>query len=192
VGSSGYQRLPPGRHGLSPAEVTADQRRRLTRAASALLAERRLTGLSSRRIARRAGVSSHTFYEHFESVDDVLIAAFADAAQLLVEVVGAGCAADGMPDRARLGALGAALALGADEPGLAALMRVEVAVAIPEVGAERERLVGRLGALPRGRDTFGRREVAVAAALALAAEWLEHGATKGADRSSGELASLLG
>jgi AcrR family transcriptional regulator len=160
-------RLPRGNHGLSRAQVIENQRWRLLGAASELLAERRLTGLSSRVIARRAGVSSHTFYEHFEDVDALLAAAFANACQVVVELIAAACA--GASDhREQIGkAVAAAVSLGDEDPGLASLFRVEVGVGIPEVGAERERLVARLVALSRnhGKGAYGRATVTGAVAL---------------------------
>jgi DNA-binding transcriptional regulator YbjK len=186
-------RLPRGNHGLSRAQVTENQRWRLIGAASEVLAEERILGVTSRLVARRAGVSSHTFYEHFEDVDDVLAAAFANAAQLLVESTGAAFAAHEDPEGAWGAALSAALAAGADEPGLAALMRIELAVAVPAVAAERERLLRRLAALP---DAIGRRRSgpgcrwAVTAALALGVERLQTGEVMSAAETA-DLAPLL-
>jgi AcrR family transcriptional regulator len=189
-------RLPRGNHGLSPAQVAENQRWRLLGAASEVLAERRLLGLTSRLIARRAGVSSHTFYEHFDDVDDVLAAAFANVARLLVESTGTAFAAHEDPMGAWDAALSAALAVGAREPGLAALMRIELAVAVPAIGAERERLLGRLAALAGGHGRGGRRpstsgdRLATGAVLALGVERLEAGSAESRDAAA-ELAALL-
>jgi AcrR family transcriptional regulator len=184
-------RLPRGHHGLSPERVAENQRWRLIGAASDLLAEERLDGLSSRMIAQRAGVSSHTFYEHFGNVDALLTAAFANAAQLLIELLGGTCSGADDPARQRRKALETALIFGTDEPGLVALMRIEVAVAIPEVGAERERLVARLGSLaPEGRNVAQWR-TPISATLALTVDWLERQKPGAAGSLFEELAALL-
>jgi AcrR family transcriptional regulator len=189
--SFGDYRLPRGNHGLSRAQVVENQRWRLLGAASEVLAERRLAGVSSRLIARRAGVSSHTFYEHFEDVDDVLAAAFANAAQLLVESTGAAFAAHEEPEAAWGAALSVALAVADEERGLAALMRPELAVAVRAVAAERRQLVGRLVAF-EGNDRRGTAESAsVAGALALAIEKLENALPDDGSLSGRELAVLL-
>jgi AcrR family transcriptional regulator len=185
-----YQ-LPRGRHALGAEQVAANQRLRLIGAASDLLAEGRLLGLTSRRIARRAGVSSQTFYEHFENVDALLTAAFANAAQVLVELIAGACGGIAESDELMRKAVAAAISLGDEEPGLAALFRVEVGVAIPEVGAERERLVARLVALASGRRDGSHMRGRVAAALMLAGERFEEYAAGTASALPGELGSLL-
>jgi AcrR family transcriptional regulator len=170
----------------------------LIAAAGDVLAERRIGGLSARLIARRAGVSNYTFYEHFESVDAVLGASFAVAAQLLVDVVAAAC--DGAPkavsaDRAVASALG----LGLRQPGLAALMSLEVAAALPQVASERERLARRLadwgGDPVRDGDPAARikaRPLAVSGALSLVLEQLADVASIEPDRLSAEVGFLFG
>lgn len=192
--SDRYRRLPGGRHRLSRAEVAEDQRRRLLAAAADVLAERRIGGLSARLIARRAGVSNYTFYEHFNSVDAVLIASFAVAAQLLVEVV-AGACDEGPNPASSERAVASAFNLGLEEPGLAALMGLEVAVALPQVGEERERLVRRLAELlskppVAAALAAGGRRRAVEGALALCLERLRHGQIR-PDRVSAEIARLF-
>jgi AcrR family transcriptional regulator len=185
-------RLPSGRHGLTPAQVAENQRLRLIGAGSDLLAEGRLPGLTSRLICRRAGVSGHTFYEHFANVDALLVAAFANAAQLLVELIAGACT--GRADRGERiqKALAAAVCLGGEEHGFAALFRIEVAVAIPEVGAERERMLARLSALAAGRRPETDRCTAIAAAFALAVDQLEGKALGATASIGGELTALLG
>jgi AcrR family transcriptional regulator len=188
----GDYRLPRGRHGLSREEVTANQRLRLIGAASELLVEERLEGLTSRAIARRAGVSSHTFYEHFTDVDDVLTASYALASRLLFETLAAACA-EGEGPSGRREALSAALSLGAEEAWLIALMRIELAVAIPGVAADRERLTRWLRALLGGSESEGSGrglDAALAAALAVGVDRLDAERTAAAGIVA-ELGSLL-
>jgi AcrR family transcriptional regulator len=65
--SEGPERLPSGsgRHELSREFVAEHQRERIAQAIAATLAERGHSGLTVAEIARRAGVSHRTFYEHF-------------------------------------------------------------------------------------------------------------------------------
>ena len=159
--------------------MAENQRWRLIGAASALLAERRLTGLTSRAIACHAGVSSHTFYEHFESVDDVLGAAFANAAEVLVELVGTARSVSDGDGGACEQAISSAVSLGRREPGLAALMRTELAVGVEAVRIERERLLTRIDHSGRALDREGPSRIAAASALALAVERLDRGDSDG-------------
>lgn len=57
--------LPSGRHELSREFVAEHQRERIVQAMAATLAERGHSGLTVAEIARRAGISHRTFYEHF-------------------------------------------------------------------------------------------------------------------------------
>jgi AcrR family transcriptional regulator len=175
---------------LGAERVAANQRLRLVGAGSDLLAERRLLGLTSRLICRRAGVSGHTFYEHFENVDALLTAAFANAAQLLVGLIANACAVAADRDEKPQKALAAAASLGAEEPGLVALMRLEIAVAIPEVGAERERLIGRLATLAASWGRGPASRAGVGAVLSIGHDRLEAGGETGRP-ITGELAGLL-
>jgi AcrR family transcriptional regulator len=195
--SDRYRRLPGGRHRLSRAEVAEDQRRRLIAAAGDVLAERRIGGLSARLIARRAGVSNYTFYEHFESVDAVLGASFAVAAQLLVGMVTGACAEGPRGDNIER-ALASALGLCLQERGLAALMRLEVAVALPGVAEARRQLSWRLAALLTAPGGAGEAAVraktgplAVEGALALGLDQLDSGDPIDPETTGTEIFSLL-
>src|SRR5919205_3078587 len=70
---------PRGRH-APPLEVRQDrQRARLFAAAAAVFARSGYADASAEAIAREAGMSKATFYEHFDNKEDCLIALF-DAA----------------------------------------------------------------------------------------------------------------
>jgi AcrR family transcriptional regulator len=56
--------------------VAAQQRERLLAATEQLMAERGCTGTTIERIAKEARVSSITFYDHFASKEEALVAAF--------------------------------------------------------------------------------------------------------------------
>jgi AcrR family transcriptional regulator len=128
------RRLPPGSHGI-PADVVARiQRERIVAAIAEACAERGYAETSVADVAKRAGVSSATFYQQFADRRDCLLAAHRELLERLLEAV----------DRAREGeggdqeraALRATLALlGADAP-TARLLTVEIH-ALGEEGSKR-------------------------------------------------------
>lgn len=61
--------------------VAAQQRQRLLAATEQLMAERGCAGTTIERIAKLARVSSITFYDHFSSKEEALVAAFERAAE---------------------------------------------------------------------------------------------------------------
>jgi AcrR family transcriptional regulator len=141
------RRLPRGRHGLPRELVAESQRLRLLAAAGEVLAARGVKAVTSRQIANRAGVSSSTFYVYFKDVDACLVAAHAMAADALWELISAACAgAAEWPERVRAAVDAAGEFLGS-EPGLARLLCVDLAVAVPAVAEERRRLLERLADL---------------------------------------------
>lgn len=157
-------RLPPGRHGLPPDLVRAHQRQRLTAAAAAALAEQGYGRLTAARVTELAGVSSRTFYQHFEDLWACLLAAYETEARRLCAEIESACAAAGDAEavngrgvedgdnrraRARAG-IGAALAFLAAEPGLALLLCAEPPPQIAPLAAARRDLAERLGTLLRG------------------------------------------
>jgi AcrR family transcriptional regulator len=146
-------KLPRGRHKLSREHVAESQRWRLIRASGESLMASGYGGLTTRDVSRRAGVSSATFYLHFEDADACLLAAHAVAADCLGELVGAACTGTGAwPERLHA-ALGAATDFLASEPALARLLGADLAAAVPAVAAARERLLARLaGLLCSGRQ----------------------------------------
>src|SRR6186997_1528973 len=74
-----HESAPRGRH-APPLEVRQDrQRRRLYAAAGAVFARVGYADATAEAIAREAGMSKATFYEHFDNKEDCLIALF-DAA----------------------------------------------------------------------------------------------------------------
>jgi len=69
-------RLPRGRHGLSPEFVARNQRDRLISALILTLAEVGYQKTTVSMIGRRAAVSKSDFYKHFDSKDDCFLAAY--------------------------------------------------------------------------------------------------------------------
>ena len=120
-------RLPRGRHGLSPEFVARNQRERLIAGLTLTLAEVGYQKTTVSMIGRRAAVSKSDFYKHFESKDDCFFAAYDDAVDRVrtaVQEACAGTAAGPWPERVRAAAA-ALLGLLAAEPAMAALLLAE-------------------------------------------------------------------
>jgi AcrR family transcriptional regulator len=151
-------RLPPGRHGLPSDLVRTHQRQRLLEAAAKALAEQGYGRLTAARVTELAGVSSRTFYQHFEDLWACLLAAYEteggrlrheieEACAALVEERGPIAEAD-RRGRARAG-IAAGIAFLADEPAVARLLSAEPPPQIVPLAAARRDLVDRLGAMLR-------------------------------------------
>src|SRR4051812_12390409 len=82
--------LPRGPHSLTREQVADSQRGRLMAAVTELLAERGYAGLKVADIARVAGVSLATFYEHFADKTECMYAAY----ELFAEVLGGAAQTD--------------------------------------------------------------------------------------------------
>jgi AcrR family transcriptional regulator len=151
-------RLPPGRHGIPADLVRAHQRLRLLDAAAAALAEQGYGRLTAARITELAGVSSRTFYQHFEDLWACLLAAYETEASHLCQEIEVACAAlveergpiaeADRRGRARAG-IAAALGFLAAEPDVARLLSAEPPPQIAALAAARRDLVERLGSMLR-------------------------------------------
>jgi AcrR family transcriptional regulator len=120
-------RLPRGRHGLSPEFVARNQRERLIAGLTQALFEVGYHETTVSLIGRLAAVSKSDFYKHFESKDDCFVAAYDVAIERIREQVVAACeAAEGRewPERVRA-AIAALLDLFDEEPALASIALVE-------------------------------------------------------------------
>ncbi|HYP55575.1 MAG TPA: helix-turn-helix domain-containing protein [Solirubrobacterales bacterium] len=108
---AGRRRLPPGSHGI-PADVVArNQRERLVAAVAEECAEKGYAETSVAAIAKRAGVSTVTFYKQFADKQDCMLAAHEQLLKRLLE------RAEGLPEIVEL--------LAADPPS-ARLVTVEI------------------------------------------------------------------
>ena len=143
------RRLPRGSHAI-PAEVVArNQRERLIAAMAERCEEEGYAGTSVAEVAKRAGVSSATFYKQFADRRDCMLAAHRQLLGRLLEAVDEARDGESRADeKARL-ALRALLSLLAADPPSARLLTVEILAAGPE-GAKRhdamvEALAERLG-----------------------------------------------
>src|SRR6201995_1134589 len=114
-------RLPRGRHGLSPEFVARNPRDRLITALILTLAEVGYQKTTVSMIGRRAAVSKSDFYKHFDSKDECFLAAYDFAVERMRNAVVDSCAAGGSVEwalRVQLGVV-ALLSIRAVETALA-------------------------------------------------------------------------
>ena len=170
------RRLPPGSHGI-PAEVVArNQRERLIAAMAEICGERGYAESSVAEVAKRAGVSTASFYRQFKDRRECMLASFEELFGRLLEELERACAAEDEPAaKAGTGARTAAAILAADPPA-ARLLSVEIlAVGTEGVRAQHE-AIEQLAQLLRGapasslNDAADAQWSAVAAAAALVAK----------------------
>lgn len=135
-------RLPRGRHHLTPEEVAGQQRERILLACVEEVAERGYAETPVAAIIKRAGVSRESFYRIFDSRADCFLAALDTAAALLLGALGdaverAVAESRTSPSAGFAALLGPYLEALADEPGLARVFLVEVYAAGPEAARRR-------------------------------------------------------
>jgi AcrR family transcriptional regulator len=119
------ERLPRGRHGLSPEFVAQNQRERLLAALTEILYERGYEETTVAMIGKRAGVSKSDFYKRYESKDACFLAAYEDAVERIRETVRTACAGGGEWVGRALDALEGLLVFVVEEPARARLVLVE-------------------------------------------------------------------
>jgi AcrR family transcriptional regulator len=121
------ERLPRGRHGLSPEFVAQNQRERLIAGLTEVLFEVGYERTTVSLIGQRAGVSKSDFYKHFDSKDECFFAAYEAAIGRIREQVVEACAKHELadwPSRIRDG-IASLLDLLASDPALASIALVE-------------------------------------------------------------------
>ncbi len=120
------RRLPPGPHGLPPELVERNQRERLIAAMAEVCGERGYAESSVAEIAKRAGVSTASFYRQFKDRRECMLASFEELfGRLLVGIERACEDESGQRDRGRAAARAAAELLAGDPP-TARLLSVEI------------------------------------------------------------------
>jgi len=178
------RRLPPGSHGI-PADVVArNQRERLVAAIAEECAERGYAGASVAGVAKRAGVSSATFYAQFADKRECLLAAHADLLERLLEEIDRACSGVSEPRRPRT-ALRTALALLAADPPSARLLSVEALAAGPEGSLRHDATVAALA------ERLGSDWVRAAGVLALVGKLVLAGEAADLPAREDELAATL-
>lgn len=121
------ERLPRGRHGLSPEFVARNQRERLIAGLTEVLYEVGYQKTTVSLIGQRAAVSKSDFYKHFENKDECFYAAYETAVERIRERVISACAvhdAADWPPRVRDG-IASMIEMLADDPPLAGITLVE-------------------------------------------------------------------
>jgi AcrR family transcriptional regulator len=131
------RRLPPGSHGIPTELVARNQRERLIAAMAEVCAERGYVDTSVERVAKRAGVSSVTFYKQFADKRDCLLAAHRQLLGRLLEVLDRkaeekGGRQDREVETGVRAILGSALEIFVADPPSARLLTVEILAAEPE------------------------------------------------------------
>jgi AcrR family transcriptional regulator len=137
---------PRGRH-APPLEVRLDQqRRRLFDAAARVFARAGYAEATAEAIAREAGMSKATFYEHFDNKEDCIIVLFDSAFRTVLEAMSAareGLAGMDAADRIR-GAIRALFSVLAANPEMAQTVVVEIIGAGPRAMERRDRALAQM------------------------------------------------
>lgn len=134
--------VPRGRH-APPLEVRRElQRRRLLTAAAEVFAARGYAEASAEAIAREAGMSKATFYEHFANREEAILELFDTAATDVMErmAVAAASAPDRPEDRVRAG-LHALVAALAEHRAASQTLLVEIVGAGPRAAERRDAIL---------------------------------------------------
>lgn len=131
------KKLKPG-PGLSRDAVAMDQKLRLRAALSALAAESGYEAVTVRSLIRRASVSTSTFYNHYDSVEDCLASIVGVTTQMLVGEMRAGQQLAADPLCGLRSGLRRLMERVAEEPETAQVVFIEAYGAGPRVRAEFE------------------------------------------------------
>ena len=132
---------PRGRH-APPLEVRQDQqRRRLYAAAAAVFARQGYADATAEAIAREAGMSKATFYEHFGNKEECILALFDTAVDVVLEALDRAADAHvaGTPHGRVGAAIRASLEVLATFPDEAQTLLVEIIGAGPRAMERRDR-----------------------------------------------------
>jgi AcrR family transcriptional regulator len=166
VESDRVRRLPPGPHGLPPELVGRNQRERLIAAMAEVCGEGGYAAATVAEVARRAGVSTASFYRQFKDRHECMLGSFEELFGRLLGEIERACEAEGKPEAKAKAGIRIAASLLAGDPPTARLLTVEIAA----VGTDGVRLqheaIEQLAARLRGV-----REPAVPAAPFPSAEW---------------------
>jgi AcrR family transcriptional regulator len=143
---SEQETAPRGRH-APPLEVRQDrQRARLFAAASAVFARNGFADATAEAIAREAGMSKATFYEHFGNKEECILALFDAAVDVVIQgIAQAGIQHGGDTPQGRVGA-GVRAFLGVIDafPDQAQTLLVEIIGAGPRAAERRDSALSRV------------------------------------------------
>lgn len=131
VEAAGLERLPRGRHGLTPGAVARNQRNRILQATAEVTMAKGYAATTVADIVTAAGVAKEAFYRHFEDKQAALLEAQRQPSQYILDtLVRAYFSADEWHERVWR-ALGRLLELIAQSPALSHLRLVECYTAGP-------------------------------------------------------------
>ncbi|HWA52994.1 MAG TPA: helix-turn-helix domain-containing protein [Solirubrobacterales bacterium] len=165
------KRLPAGPHGLPPELVERNQRERLIAAMAEVCGERGYGETAVAEVAKRAGVSTASFYRQFKDRRECMLVSFEELFGRLLDALEESCDGEEEPrGRAQAGAEMAAVLLAGDLP-TARLLSLEILAVGPEGVAAQHEAIERLSALVGG----GRAWTAIAAMTALVARRASEG-----------------
>jgi AcrR family transcriptional regulator len=165
------KRLPAGPHGLPPELVERNQRERLIAAMAEVCGERGYGETSVAEVAKRAGVSTASFYRQFKDRRECMLASFEELFGRLLEALEGSCNEEDEPRaRALTGAVAAASLLAGDLP-TARLLSLEILAVGPEGVRAQHRAMDRLAELLGGDRAWA----AIAAMTALVARTASEG-----------------
>ena len=137
---------------MPPELVGRNQRERLIAAMAEVCGERGYAESSVAEVAKRAGVSTASFYGQFKDKRECMLASFEALFGRLLETIEGACEGVKEPgERLRAGAALAAAVLAADLP-TARLLSVEIVAVGAEGVAAQQRAIERLAALLRAGD----------------------------------------
>jgi AcrR family transcriptional regulator len=122
-------RLPRGRHGLPQEFVEHNQRQRLLASFTHLLGDVGYNEATITATAAGAGISTVTFYQHFETIEDVYLAALEETLSRLAPILLEAFESEGEWPAAVRATLAALLDLLAADPDMARLLTAEPFVA---------------------------------------------------------------
>jgi AcrR family transcriptional regulator len=140
-------RLPRGPHQLSPEQVDADQRQRLIDAMIAEVAEHGYAASTVAGLIERAGISRKTFYAHYPSREELLLAAFDSSSTATLKLVRHACRRTGGSTRRLESAMRRLCRSARESPGTIELATIEIAASNPAGLTQREELMDAYGRL---------------------------------------------
>jgi AcrR family transcriptional regulator len=148
--------LPRGPHNLSRAQVAESQRSRLMAAIADVVAEKGYAATTIAEIARRAGVSPRTFYDHFTDKLQCLLAAYETFMEVLFARMYASLAPDSDWREFILSTVGAYLETLEENPSAARAFILEMDAAGPRARKRRRDAFATSARLMQARHEFMR------------------------------------
>jgi AcrR family transcriptional regulator len=154
------ERLPSGRHGLTPEAVAASQHGRILFAIVQAAAEKGYGATTVADVVARAGVSRRTFYEHFSSKEDCFLNAYDTGVEIVLGRMREAAAGVDTDDwRAVMRSdLEAYLAMLAEQPEFAWSLHIEVLAAGHAALERRAAIFGLFTARTKANYALARRE----------------------------------